>query len=157
MNICQVCEEVIDKNPKESKKQYEGRKYCSYTCSFEARKAERRPAGEITSKYRTIHRNGSVHLEHHWVMEQHLGRKLATWEQVHHINHDRLDNRIENLEVVTQAEHSLIHSYLPTEKTCVSCGQTFTPHKKRRRSAQTCGPACYGVLRSKINKARYAA
>jgi hypothetical protein len=45
-----------------------------------------------------------------WLMEQHLGRYLTEYEQVHHINGVKTDDRIENLQVVTRGEHSSIHS-----------------------------------------------
>lgn len=47
--------------------------------------------------------------EHRFVMEKHLGRKLREDEVVHHRNHDKLDNRISNLMVMSNQEHTTLH------------------------------------------------
>jgi len=57
-------------------------------------------------KYKYRHKK-----EHRYIMEQYLGRELSQEELVHHINFDKTDNEIENLQVMSRGEHIKLHLY----------------------------------------------
>ena len=79
------------------------------------RKYRKKHSGGYTLIYIPDHpmadRTGYV-LEHRVVVESFLGRCLSSSEIVHHINGDKSDNRIDNLEVVSRATHAKIHNNL---------------------------------------------
>lgn len=99
-----------------------GRRFCSKAC--EAEKRIKRPTGRLRNgkpvvidhqgyarAYEPGHpaatRSGWV-FEHRLVMEEAVGRYLARSENVHHINHIRHDNRLENLTMLSHSEHSKV-------------------------------------------------
>lgn len=48
--------------------------------------------------------------QHIVIFERHIGRRLAPGEIVHHSNEMKCDNRIENLRLMTNAEHTILHN-----------------------------------------------
>ncbi len=98
--------------------------------------------GSVSPKgYRRIKVNGRLVMEHRYVMERHLGRALGRSEVVHHINGDRLDNRVENLEVKgSQGEHLLEHQP-KAQWLCLRCGEPFASKPSARQ--KFCSRLCY--------------
>lgn len=54
--------------------------------------------------------------EYRLIMEEHLGRKLLDDEEIHHIDLDPTNNKLENLQVMSHGEHSSLHRKLNTGK-----------------------------------------
>lgn len=88
---------------------------CSMDCAAKNRTAEKSPCwkgGVYLNEqgYRKLVRSGKRLFEHRLILEAKLGRPLKAHEVTHHINGDKLDNRSENLEILTQSEHRKLHA-----------------------------------------------
>lgn len=104
--------------------------------------------------YKQLFINGKRVLEHRYLMERYLGRKLKKGEVVHHKNGISTDNRIENLEVlyfkVHQGYWSKDSKYIKEiTLICDSCGKEFKrkynqrPEVKRSKLS-FCNRKCMG-------------
>lgn len=87
------------------------------------------------TKYKAIKVDGVKHDYHRWLMEQELGRKLRSDEVVHHINENKLDNDINNLEVLSKSEHARLHAKPPyfTDEAYENSRKALIGHKASNR------------------------
>ncbi len=94
-------------------------------------------------------------LEHRFVVEQAIGRRLnGRHEQVHHLDGDKSNNELSNLEVVSPKVHAVRHGRwkYPETKRCDFCGREFTPSPTKRWIAITCSKECRYARLSLINR-----
>lgn len=172
---CKNCgkEFYIQKNVKADTKRKSGT-YCSLDCKHVDAKGRRshlaRPSENV------IHSAGYVlawcpdHpratrnrvFEHILVMEKALGRDVSVDEHIHHTDHNRQNNAIANLQVMTPEEHASLHA---SEKritirvaiSCQICGKQFmvVPSKADRKYCSLgCRHKAWGAAMKRIRKSK---
>jgi hypothetical protein len=110
---CPLCDSEVEKRASIGK----GMKSCSTKCFNSNNPRTPRKKRVFISKYYYllkkdhIRANGKGYVaEHTLVMEEFIGRYLNHDEVVHHKNENGLDNRIENLQLMTASEHMSYHA-----------------------------------------------
>lgn len=113
LKTCETCGEDFTTDKR-------SRRFCSRDCHYKTMRgkpswnAGRGEGWTDARGYRWVYVNESgqrrARREHRVLMEQELGRPLRVGEDVHHINGDRTDNRLENLRLLPHGEHSTLHN-----------------------------------------------
>jgi hypothetical protein len=103
------------------------------------------------TRTRLISVNGKKRRAHRVIMERQIGRSLEINEEVHHKNHNPLDNNIDNLELITREYHIELHKrekqIYPDNKNCVVCKKLFAPNPRKRKRNKCCSPGCAMKMR----------
>lgn len=76
---------------------------CSKSCRFDNRHL-------TTDGYYGTYVNGKQQKEHRVIMSKYLGYAVDFDMEVHYINGNKLDNRIENLLILSKSDHAKLHA-----------------------------------------------
>lgn len=98
-------------------------------------------------------------LEHRIVMENHLGRILTPEEVVHHIDGNKKNNVIENLELMDRLDHIFLHrrgyGHQMVKLKCPNCGKIFDVERRQSYLSKhtkftCCSRHCRGSIHRQI-------
>lgn len=96
-----------------------------------------------------------------FLLQTHLSRFLTRKETVDHINENKLDDRLENLQILTHSDNNAKHrrhakaTRKVVELKCPGCGKIFTrdhrqTHLGKKGKFTTCSRSCCGRVRAML-------
>jgi hypothetical protein len=101
-----------------------------------------------------------------YLMQEHLGRRLGTWEDVDHINEDKTDDVVTNFQLLSKGEHASKTAKIRfkdawLEFNCPICGiasRRIMSQVRRSKKRGNAGPFCGKVCSRKyqVSNARMA-
>ncbi len=102
--ICKDCTFKCDENKKKisGENSYQWKGGITYQFGYRLVRVDK------DDPYHEMCSDGDYAKEHRLVMARYLGRCLKPWESVHHKNHIKDDNRIENLELFKKEDHHVL-------------------------------------------------
>lgn len=142
--VCKICNKSFEKPYSCSKKEWEKRVYCSKPCKYAdgyfllgGSKNPNYKGGTINrAGYRIINVLGKRTREHRDIIEKFIGRKLKSNEVIHHINGNRLDNRLENLKIMNKKEHHRLHYPKGSKFGATLSRPILTPEERKRKQTE---------------------
>lgn len=147
------------------------RRFCSKTCQHESYRGAGNPkwrGGLVDQVSGYVYQYAPNHphatqagyvMQHRLIMEAAIGRYLRPEEEVHHRNHVRNDNRIENLELMADAQTHRAHHAYYEDHACGICGGSVRrsiAHRRRWPRAY-CSRRCAALAGSMANAAKVRA
>lgn len=166
VRACETCGTHFYARPCEDAKSAGGRRrFCARPCQLASYKGAGNPkwrGGTVRQVSGYIYEYAPDHphatddgyvMQHRLVVERSIGRVIDPVEQVHHINHVRDDNRLENLRLMADVhEHRVHHAYYEPAP-CGTCGTEVlrSAAHRRRWSRAFCSRRCAALAASAAN------
>lgn len=116
--------------------------FCSNRCFGAMAKRNNNVKYKVTTIKTSDGISKSVYV-HRLIMEKHLGRNLKTKEHVRHKDGNRLNNEIDNLEIIKAGEQAKIHNGWSKNLKSVYLGEEFVSKEKKNNLLHSNKKSCY--------------